>query len=51
MTLKTLLTACTLTVVSAIGASAECGWQKQAMSCADGMTYDRESGTCVVVSG
>ncbi|ETW14494.1 hypothetical protein ATO8_01255 [Roseivivax marinus] len=50
MTIKTLLAAAALTAVSAMSASAQCSWGKQAMSCADGMTYDSDSHACVPVS-
>ncbi|SLN30372.1 hypothetical protein ROJ8625_01365 [Roseivivax jejudonensis] len=52
MTIKTLLAAAALTAASALSASASCSWgQQQAMSCGEGMTYDRESGSCVTVTG
>ena len=52
MKTKTLFAAAALALLPAI-ASASCGWhtQQQAMTCADGMAYDAESGTCKVVTG
>lgn len=48
MKVKTILTAAALTVASAISAYASCPYhEQQAMSCADGTTYDSESKSCV----
>lgn len=51
MTIKTLLTAAALAVAPAFAFAACGGHSQQAMSCADGLVYDTESGTCKVVSG
>lgn len=47
MTFKTILTATALTMASAAGAFAMCADKEHAMSCADGMTYDADSQSCV----
>ncbi len=51
MRIKTLLVAAALTTAPVL-AQAECSWSKQtAMSCAQGMVYDHDSGSCVKVTG
>lgn len=47
MTLKTILTAAALTVTSAMATHACPAHEQQAMSCADGTTWDAGSKTCV----
>ena len=48
MQVKTILTAAALTLASAVSAYAGCTYhEQQAMSCADGTTYDSESKSCV----
>ena len=51
MTIKTLLTAAALTAASAIGAAAEAVAASRRCPARDGMIYDRDSGTCMVVVG
>jgi len=52
MKTKTLLTALALSLASTVSAYAACsGHSKQAMTCADGMMYDAETGSCKVVTG
>lgn len=48
MQVKTILTAAALTLASAVSAYAGCTYhEQQAMSCAEGTTYDSESKSCV----
>ncbi|WP_397542993.1 hypothetical protein [Roseovarius salis] len=49
MKLKLVVASATLTLASAVSAYAGCDYhkQQQAMSCADGKTYDAESKSCV----
>ena len=50
MKTRVLAVAVALTLAPALG-FAECSFGKQqAMSCADGTTYDAETGTCVAVN-
>ncbi|WP_306043452.1 hypothetical protein [Mameliella sp. MMSF_3552] len=49
MKLKMLFAATALIVAPALAMACP-GHSKQAMSCADGMTYDHESNSCVVVA-
>ncbi|MCK0151101.1 carbohydrate-binding module family 14 protein [Marivita sp. S6314] len=54
MTIKTLLTASAVVLVTATSSFASCQWGKHesaSMSCADGTVYDEASNTCKVVSG
>lgn len=44
--IKTLLAAAALAIVPALGFAA-CSGSHQAMSCADGMVWDPERGSCV----
>ncbi len=45
---KIILTTAALTLASALSAQAACNWhEQQAMSCAEGSTWDAESKTCV----
>ena len=48
--MKTLLTAMILGLAP-VAALAECGHDRAAMSCADGMTYDTETKGCVPTTG
>ena len=50
MTIKTLVTSALL-ALSPLAAYAACGHEQQAMSCAEGMQYDAESGSCKAVTG
>ncbi|GGL63685.1 hypothetical protein [Wenxinia marina] len=43
---RTILTAAILSALPIL-AVAECGHERQAMSCAEGMVLDQETGTCV----
>lgn len=49
MKTKTLIAALALTLAPALAVAQGCSYskQQQAMSCADGTTYDRDSNTCV----
>ncbi|WP_234990239.1 adenylosuccinate lyase [Roseivivax lentus] len=49
--IRTALTALALTVASTFSAMAACGHDSANISCADGMVYDSETGSCKVVSG
>ena len=45
---KIILTTAALTLASAVSAYASCNWhEQQAMSCAEGTTWDTESKSCV----
>lgn len=50
MKLKIALSAAVLALLPTLGFAAGCNYDKQAMSCADGSTYDSESGTCVATT-
>ncbi|MEQ9259068.1 MAG: chitin-binding domain-containing protein [Roseovarius sp.] len=51
MNVKTIFVAAALTAASTVSAYAGCAYHKQqAMSCAEGMTYDSESQSCVPVT-
>ena len=53
MKLKTFAVALALTLAPTLSLAGEgCGWGKthQAMTCADGTTYDAEAGKCVAVT-
>ena len=51
MKLKMLLTTTALILAPALSAHAACsGHERQAMSCAEGSTYDEAKGECVVMS-
>ena len=43
---RTLLTAAILSALPIL-AAAQCEHERQAMSCAEGMVFDQETGTCV----
>ena len=47
MTFRTILTAAALTLATSAGAYAMCADKEHAMSCAEGMTYDADSQSCV----
>ncbi len=48
MNMKIVLVSAALTVASAVAAHAGCAFHdKQAMSCAEGSTFDPETSTCV----
>ncbi|MEM6890606.1 MAG: adenylosuccinate lyase [Pseudomonadota bacterium] len=47
MTIKTLAAAAALALIPALGFAAGCNYDRQAMSCAEGTTYDSQTGTCV----
>ncbi|QFT63421.1 adenylosuccinate lyase [Roseivivax sp. THAF30] len=49
--IKTALAAAFLTVASTLSAFASCGYSDARMTCADGMIYDSETGSCQVVTG
>ncbi|QFS82725.1 hypothetical protein FIU97_07925 [Roseivivax sp. THAF40] len=49
--IRTAFTALALTVASTFSAMASCGHDSAKMTCADGMAYDSETGSCTVVSG
>lgn len=51
MTLKTLLTAAAFALSPALAMAACYDHTEQAMTCADGTTYDADTKTCVVMSG
>ena len=46
--MKTALTVLVLALLPGI-AAAQCGHERQAMSCAEGMQFDPETGTCIPV--
>ena len=46
--MKTALTVLVLALLPGL-AAAQCGHERQAMSCAEGSQYDAETGTCVPV--
>ncbi|QFU08996.1 hypothetical protein PARPLA_01869 [Rhodobacteraceae bacterium THAF1] len=48
--MKTLLTALILGIAP-VAAFAQCNYDRTAMSCADGTTYDAETKGCVPVTG
>lgn len=50
MKLKMIFAATALIVAPALATACPYHSEKQAMSCADGMTYNSETGTCVVMS-
>jgi len=50
MTIKTLAAAVALTILPVLAHAAGCNYNQQAMSCAEGSTYDAQSGTCVPVA-
>ena len=52
-TTKLLIAAATLAVLPSLGFAmcSDKGHEDVVMSCADGMTYDAETGTCVTVTG
>ncbi len=52
MTFKTLLTAAALTILPGLAMAAGCNYEKeqQAMSCAEGSSFDEASGTCTPVT-
>ncbi|MFK7869996.1 MAG: hypothetical protein AB8B58_12245 [Roseobacter sp.] len=47
MTIKTLAAAVALTLVPVLAYAEGCNYERQVMSCAEGTTFDAESGTCV----
>lgn len=49
MTIKTLAAAVALTLAPVLAAAEGCNWSKQqaSMSCAEGSTYDHNTGQCV----
>lgn len=47
--MKTALTVFVLALLPGL-AAAQCSHERQAMSCAEGTSYDAESGTCVPVA-
>lgn len=49
MTFKTLAAAVALTIIPALAYAGGCSFERQAMSCAEGMTFDAASGTCVPI--
>lgn len=50
--IKTLCAAVALTVATSVAAMAGCqGYGEARMTCADGLVYDTETGSCRVVSG
>ncbi|MHA6323523.1 hypothetical protein [Roseivivax sp. CAU 1753] len=49
--IRTALTAMVLTLATTVSALAACGHDEARMTCAEGMVYDTETGTCTVVSG
>ena len=49
--IKTTLTALALTVASALSAFAACGHDEARITCAEGLVYDSETGSCQAVSG
>lgn len=52
MRIKTLLTALLLTVTPVLAVACPAHDDRQAMSCAEGHTWDTEQGTCVpIVTG
>lgn len=52
MTIKTLLTSAALALATATAGFASCsGHREAAMSCADGMVYSAETGTCILATG
>lgn len=51
MKIKALLAATALVVAPSLVAASCSGYKQQAMSCADGMTYDSASHSCIVVTG
>ncbi len=52
MKVKVVLTSVAITVASTVSAFAGCAFhqQEQAMSCAEGTTYDAETKTCIPVT-
>ncbi|MBY6116410.1 adenylosuccinate lyase [Mameliella alba] len=50
MTLKTILAAAAIALFPALAIAACFDHTEQAMSCADGMTYDTEKKACVLVA-
>ncbi|MFP7672893.1 carbohydrate-binding module family 14 protein [Marivita sp. S0852] len=54
MTIKTLLTASAVVLVTATSSFASCQWGKAetaSMSCAEGTVYDAETQSCKTLSG
>lgn len=49
MTFKTLAAAVALSVLPVLAYAGGCSFERQAMSCAEGSTYDTVSGTCVPI--